>query len=174
MSVPSAPSRPVRPMAPGPPTPSEAGLVPKPSPPPSGADDPGSPPAALPSARSPMPTKVDLTGALDRDVLASLFDDEEGRQLAGELVQGFFELAPEHLRAMEMAVECGDLEACARVAHKFVSTSGTVGAIRLAQMLREVEQYARRGDANVSARLVAGCREETDRARRALRATYGA
>ena len=135
-----------------------------------------------PEPPAPLPRKdkgsedgddADLAGALDRDVLSSLFDDEEGRQLASELIESFFELAPEHLAQMEAALEGDDLDRCASVAHKFVSTSGTVGAIRLAQLLREIEQCASRGDSELSARLVASCRVETDRARRALEGTIG-
>ena len=125
-------------------------------------------PMAGPRPAPPAATELDLAGVLDGDVLASLYDDEEGRQLAADLIESFFELAPDHLRAMEHAVSTGDLGTCASIAHKFVSTSGTVGAVRLAHILREVEQYATRGDVDVSSRLVASCREETDKARRAL------
>ncbi len=121
-----------------------------------------------PRPADPGTTELDLAGVLDSDVLASLYDDEEGRQLAADLIESFFELAPDHLRAMEHAVSAGDLGVCASIAHKFVSTSGTVGAVRLAHILREVEQCASRGDVDVSSRLVASCREETDKARRAL------
>ncbi|WP_145196992.1 response regulator [Planctomycetes bacterium Poly30] len=109
-----------------------------------------------------------LEGALDRDVLGVLLEDEEGRVLASELIEGFLEITPEKLRQMEHAVEAGDLNACAMIAHGLVSTSGTVGAIRLALMLRDIERFARGGNGIDSARIVASCREEVELARRAL------
>ncbi|MGK0481662.1 MAG: signal transduction histidine kinase/CheY-like chemotaxis protein [Planctomycetota bacterium] len=109
-----------------------------------------------------------IDGALDRDVLGALLEDEEGRVLASELIDGFLEITPEKLRQMEHAVEAGDLSACAMIAHGLVSTSGTVGAIRLALMLRDIERFARGGNSIDSARIVAGCRGEVELAKRAL------
>ena len=109
-----------------------------------------------------------IEGALDHDVLGVLLEDEEGRVLATELIDGFLEITPEKLSEMQAAVESGDLELCASIAHSLVSTSGTVGAIRLALMLREVERFARSGNSKDSARVVESCTTEVDLAKRAL------
>ncbi|MEM8709451.1 MAG: response regulator, partial [Planctomycetota bacterium] len=109
-----------------------------------------------------------LQGALDRDVLGVLMEDPEGRVLASELIDGFLEVTPSKLRQMEHAVETGDLAACASIAHGLVSTSGTVGAIRLAMMLRDIERYARGGNGIDSGRIVSECRGEVEIAKQAL------
>jgi HPt (histidine-containing phosphotransfer) domain-containing protein len=70
---------------------------------------------------------------------------------------------------IDRALKAGDLEECAAVAHRFVSTSGTVGAVGLARMLKELESLARAGESGRVAELVGSCRAQADRARAALR-----
>ena len=106
---------------------------------------------------------------LEVSILAPLFDDAEGRELAMELVGSFLDRAPELLVEIDRALEAGDLEECAAVAHRFVSTSGTVGAVGLARMLKEMEGLARAGESGRVAELVGSCRAQADRAREALR-----
>ena len=109
-----------------------------------------------------------IQGALDHDVLGVLLEDEEGRVLASELIEGFLEITPDKLKEMQAAVGAGDLTLCASIAHSLVSTSGTVGAVRLALMLRDVERFARGGNGVDSARIVASCVGEVDLAKQAL------
>ncbi len=109
-----------------------------------------------------------IDGALDHDVLGVLLEDEEGRVLASELIDGFLEITPDKLEEMQAAVATGDLGLCASIAHGLVSTSGTVGAVRLALMLRDVERFARGGNGVDSARIVESCVGEVDLAKRAL------
>jgi HPt (histidine-containing phosphotransfer) domain-containing protein len=106
---------------------------------------------------------------LDVSILEPLFEDADGRELALELVASFLEMAPELLNRMEEAVGADDLEACARIAHRFVSTSGTVGANQLATLLKDIEQQAIAGRAEDAASLVSGCHELVELAGGALR-----
>ena len=63
---------------------------------------------------------------------------------------------------VEEALGADDLEACARIAHRFVSTSGTVGATQLARILKEIEQRANAGCAEDAASLVIDCLCQAD------------
>ena len=125
------------------------------------------PTASLPTGPSQF-DESEVTAAVDTDVLRSLLDDEEGRILANELIDSFLTVAPEKLAGLERAIECQDLTSCAALAHELVSTSGTVGATRLAYTLREVERFASRGNGVDSGLLVQKCREEIEVARFAL------
>ena len=111
---------------------------------------------------------VDLSGVLDDSVLAPLLDDEGGRALASELVEAFLELAPARFEELERAVAADDLVACARVAHSLVSTCSTVGALRLARTMRELELVAEGGSREESARILEVTRREVELARLAL------
>lgn len=123
---------------------------------------------------SPMFDEAEVAAAVDIDVLSSLLEDEEGRILANELIDSFLSIAPEKLRELERAIASGELPVCAEIAHGLVSTSGTVGAIRLAHMLRDVERFASRGNHVDSGRLVKACRDEVEMARYALVRAIGA
>lgn len=115
------------------------------------------------------PNFGNVTGVLDVSILEPLFEDADGRELALELVDSFLEMAPELVKDMEAALEMDDLEACARIAHRFVSTSGTVGATQLARLLKEIEQQANAGCAEDAASLLRGCHELVELAGGALR-----
>jgi len=110
----------------------------------------------------------EVAHAVDTDVLRSLLDDEEGRILANELIDSFLTVAPARLQDLERAIDASDFAACASIAHNLVSTSGTVGAVRLARILRDVERFASGGSPEDSTRLVARCRTEVEMARLAL------
>lgn len=128
----------------------------------------GVPGSLSPGARHGAFDKAEVAHAVDTDVLGSLMDDEEGRILASELIDSFLAVAPARLEDLERAIETSDLAACASIAHELVSTSGTVGAVRLARMLRDVSRFASHGNPSDSARLVAGCKAEVEMARLAL------
>ncbi len=134
---------------------------------------PVAPTAATPDAGAGAEADERVRGALDGDVLGVLLEDEEGRLLASDLISSFLQITPAKLAGMEQAIRKGDLAACASIAHGLVSTSGTVGAIRLARMLRDVERFASLGNDVDSARLIADCRSEAESARLALERTLG-
>jgi len=123
-----------------------------------GAEAAGGEAAAV--AATPAPD-----GALDTDVLGALLEDDEGRILAHELIDSFLQIAPARLRALDEAARGGDFDETARIAHALVSTSGTVGAVRLAELLREVRRCAREGSREESVRVIAACRDEVEAAR---------
>ncbi|MDG1050017.1 MAG: response regulator, partial [Planctomycetota bacterium] len=110
-----------------------------------------------------------VADVIDVSILEPLFEDDDGRDLALELVGSFLEMAPELFREMEGALEGNDFEACARIAHRFVSTSGTVGAVHLARLLKQVEQQAKAGSREDTASLLVTCHEQIGLAGDALR-----
>lgn len=112
--------------------------------------------------------RVDLSGVLDDSVLGPLLDDDQGRVLASELVAAFLELAPARFEELERAVAAGELTEGARLAHSLVSTCNTVGALRLARRLRELERIAEGGSREDSARMLERARRDVELACLAL------
>ncbi len=93
--------------------------------------------------QAPQPAAVPAPNAdpaIDPSILGCLLDgDPTGEALARELVEGYLTSAPDYMREIESLASRQEWEACAALAHKFVSTNGTVGAMRFAQLLRKVE-----------------------------------
>jgi len=106
---------------------------------------------------------------LDPSILASLLmdDDPAGRELAAELVEHFMGSAATSLVEMEDASRERDWTRCASLAHSFVSTCGTVGAMRFAGILRRIETACGRIPSEVP-RLLEHSRQELDASLEAL------
>ena len=106
---------------------------------------------------------------LDPSILASLLSDEDpaGHELAAELVEYFLDSAPASLAELEEAARAKDWGRCASLAHSFVSTCGTVGAMRFAGLLRRIESACGRIPAEVP-RLIEHSRQELDASLEAL------
>ena len=113
-------------------------------------------------AREAPPRPAD-PAPLDRDVLGCLLEDDEdssGPELALELVDHYLRFAPDELAALEEAAEEEDWELCGKLAHDFVSSCGTVGAVRFAAVLRRIESACSRSPQEEVPSLVRGLREE--------------
>ncbi|MDF1837524.1 MAG: Hpt domain-containing protein, partial [Planctomycetota bacterium] len=72
-------------------------------------------------------------------MLDGLLEDEAGRELVGFLVDSFELGVPKFLDEAKRAVQESDWEELASAAHKFVSSSGSVGAVRCAGVLKDLE-----------------------------------
>lgn len=103
----------------------------------------GAPPAA-PEGKTAEAEGLSFD-SLDLSILECLLEDEVGRELARELVQTFVSRVPAFLAEVEAAVAEEQWEQVATSAHKFVSTSGSVGAVRCASVLKELEGASRTG-----------------------------
>ena len=129
-------------------------------------------PVHVEAPQAPLPAKPASSaraGVIDDDVLGSLLaGDEEGRLLAVDLIQDYLERAPRSQTSLEEAAAMSDWDACAQIAHDFVSTNGTVGALRFAKLLRSIERACRSNDGAVVPGLVNDARNELDDALRAL------
>ena len=97
---------------------------------------------------------------LDLSILECLLEDEVGRDLARDLVQSFVVRVPEFLAEVDQAIAQGQWTHVASVAHKFVSTSGSVGAVRCAVALKALEGATRTGSIDEVPELVDQVRSE--------------
>lgn len=83
---------------------------------------------------------------LDRSVLVALRDSVGGDGgFVADLVETYLVDAGEQIGAIEAALAARDAEALVRPAHTLKSASFTVGATRLGELSRELEQRARGG-----------------------------
>ncbi len=83
---------------------------------------------------------------LDHVMLNGLLSDEAGRELVGFLVESYESGVPKFLDDAQLAVQEADWDSLARAAHKFVSSNGSVGAVRCAEVLKSLEVACRRED----------------------------
>jgi HPt (histidine-containing phosphotransfer) domain-containing protein len=83
---------------------------------------------------------------IDRAVLDSLLDSVGGdREFLAELLQAYFDDAPNLLRAMRAALVVADAEAFRRAAHSLKSNSANFGAMVLSRMCKELEDMGKAG-----------------------------
>jgi len=104
--------------------------------------------------------------ALDA-LLDSLGSDEE---FLAELMQDYFDDAPEQLAAMERALATGDAEGLRRAAHSLKSNSTTFGAMALSQYCKELEDMGKAGALEGAPAKLSLVQAEYERARTALEA----
>ncbi|MFT4648864.1 MAG: signal transduction histidine kinase/CheY-like chemotaxis protein [Glaciecola sp.] len=83
---------------------------------------------------------------LDHIMLDGLLEDEAGRELVGFLVDSYELSVPKFLDEAKHAVDGDHWECLASAAHKFVSSNGSVGAVRCAGVLKDLEVACRRLD----------------------------
>ncbi|HEU4763038.1 MAG TPA: Hpt domain-containing protein [Gemmatimonadales bacterium] len=91
-----------------------------------------------------------------------------GAATVRRLIETFVELAPARRAALVRAAEAGELTPLANAAHAVVAGAGQLGAARLAERMRALEEAARRGDRDAALPLVAGALAEFDAALDAL------
>lgn len=97
------------------------------------------------------------------ELLANVGGD---REFVVELIQSFLADSPPIVASMQAAAAAGDAAALRRTAHLLKSTSGSLGALRLAAACRAVEHAAEGGE--VRADLVADAADGYARASAAL------
>jgi CheY-like chemotaxis protein/HPt (histidine-containing phosphotransfer) domain-containing protein len=81
---------------------------------------------------------------LDWIMLDGLLEDDAGKELVGFLVESYELGVPKFLDEAKRAVAGSDWESLAGAAHKFVSSNGSVGAVRCATVLKDLEAACRR------------------------------
>src|SRR4051812_16268505 len=100
-----------------------------------------------------------LGRAVVAELRESVGDDEE---FMADLVETYLRESRDHLSAMEQATESNDAGAIVRPAHTLKSSSAALGAMRLAQVAREIEMAGREGNAAGLVELVAAARTAWD------------
>ena len=98
----------------------------------------------------------------------SFGEGEEGWTFVRELIDAFLEDAPMQLAALRSALEQADAEAARRAAHTLKSNAATFGASSLAEVCRELEVAAVRGELDGAGGLLEQAELEWERARAAL------
>lgn len=111
------------------------------------------------SAVSPAPDTPD-TPALDHTVLNILLDSlgDAAEFVLPDLVEAYVQDTPTYVERLELASAEGDLDQVRRQAHAMKSSSATLGAVRLAEVCKQLEHAARHDDAATVARLTPGVR----------------
>ena len=106
---------------------------------------------ALPSGLGDR-TDEYVDGALDPDIFAKL------REIMGpslpQAISPFLEDTPQYLHDLEQAVADGDSEAARAKAHAIKGSSGNLGAVHLAQLAKEAEEFALAGSPELVAPLL--------------------
>jgi two-component system, sensor histidine kinase and response regulator len=111
---------------------------------------------------------------LDEAVLGALRDSVGGDDaFVSDLVETYLSDGRDQLAAIEAAVGAGDAAALVRPAHTLKSASLTVGAIRLGELGRTLEQRGRGEELDGAAAIVAEAREEWEQVNESLRAWLG-
>jgi signal transduction histidine kinase/DNA-binding response OmpR family regulator len=90
-----------------------------------------------------------------------------------ELVVMFGEQVPRYLEVARVALDVGDLEAVSKAAHTMKSSSGYLGARRMAELCKQLELLAKDGDRPAVAHGIEALTAEYDAARHALLALTG-
>ena len=85
-----------------------------------------------------------------------------------ELIDTYLADAGDQLAALDGAVAAGDVAALTRPAHSLKSSSANVGALRLSELGRTLEEGSRNGAVADPAALVAAARQEFAAARASL------
>jgi len=107
----------------------------------------------------------------DAAVLAAVRDSVDGDEaFVLDLVETYLADGAEQIEAITAAAGAGDAGALVRPAHSLKSSSFTVGAMRLGELARSLEQHGRSGAMDDAAAEAAASRAEWTAVRAALRA----
>jgi CheY-like chemotaxis protein len=107
--------------------------------------EPGEPP------RDPVPAAIPAAGggadapSLDLGVLRSIAALDPDPEFSAEIIRRFVAAAGEVAEKLQAAASRNDFTAIGRAAHTLKSTSGQVGAMRLSQLCRTLEEKMRSG-----------------------------
>ena len=84
---------------------------------------------------------IDTLPLLDTEIIAELRDAME--ESFTELILMFLNDLPLQLDRLQIAVSENDTEEVDHIAHKLKSSCGSLGALRLAELIRQMEQAGR-------------------------------
>jgi len=140
---------------------------------PAGQTGPAEPIVPATGAPDPSPSQqADAdAGPLDPTALEQLAAIRPSSQdLVARVIRLYLDSSESIQTEIREASEHGDAERLARAVHRLKSSSGEVGAVRLAELCRELEVHARSGSLEDAAARVADLERELDRVRAALEA----
>jgi HPt (histidine-containing phosphotransfer) domain-containing protein len=112
---------------------------------------------------------------IDGAVLDGLLDSLGGDlEFLGELLQTYFDDAPDQFKTLHAALAAGDAEAFRRAAHSLKSNSANFGAMALSGMCKELEEMGKSGTLEGADPQIARAEEEYARVRAALESAASA
>jgi len=88
-----------------------------------------------------------------KEVMGDVLDD---------LIVTFLEFMPEQIRQLELAVNENNSEQIFTIAHRIKSSSGTIGALGLAERAEKLEQHGKNGEHDGNTELLAELLEKYD------------
>ncbi len=102
--------------------------------------------------------REDGTDPIDQALLAKLREALGGA--VRQAIQPYLEDMPAYLEEMDQSAAAGDIEQLRRAAHAIKGASGNLGAVLLAAVAREIEEYAENGQIALGAELLTRARAE--------------
>jgi HPt (histidine-containing phosphotransfer) domain-containing protein len=103
-----------------------------------------------------------MADLIDRSTVTTL-SNSVGEEFVAELIDTFVDEAPGLFHEMRQALSTGDADRFRRAAHSLKSNASTFGAMKLAELAKELELMARANDLDVGDRLE-GLEEELRKA----------
>ncbi len=95
-----------------------------------------------------------MSGSIDKPTIETLTRQMGGSETVGKIVHMYVEKLPTEIETLQSELTAGDLEAVQASAHRLKSSSGQLGAKRLAVMLAGLEGAGREGDADAAGRIL--------------------
>ncbi len=117
-----------------------------------------------------MPDEI-IDRATLSNLLATIGDDVS---FLGDLMDTFFDDAPQLLATIRRSAEAGQAEELRRAAHSLKSNSANFGAMTLSRMCRELEELGKNGTLAGAGERLAQAEAEYARVRSALQAIRAA
>ena len=125
----------------------------------------GAAPETAAAAAEAVP--VDDLG-IDRGALAALQEDVGGAASLARIIRLFLDQLDPQAEQIRQAASAGEHETVARTAHRMKSSSATLGATTLAEVLELIESAANDGDAAQTDGLAASLQPAVENARSAF------
>jgi len=111
---------------------------------------------------------IDALPLLDAEIIAELREVMEDE--FGSLIAAFLDDLPLHLDRLQIAVAAQDAESIYQTSHKLKSSCGNLGAVRLMELFRRLEQAGRLHTLDHAAKLLQHTQAAADEAAVCLRA----
>ena len=104
-----------------------------------------------------------MSDSIERESLDSLASQMGGGEALKRIIGMYVDKLPGEVESLREALETGDLERLKASAHRLKSSSGQLGAKRLADLLAELERQSGEQDRQAAAASVAGIETEARR-----------
>ncbi len=111
-----------------------------------------------------------MSSSIEETTLDQVAAQMGGKEVLGRIVGMYTGKLPTEVEGLRAALDSGDLETVQADAHRLKSSSGQLGASRLAALLADLEEAGRDRDADSAGRIMAEVTIEAERVRADLEA----